>query len=203
MNISNTYFLYINIVILVIYLGFAYSGYKNGLLLQLVSLVYNAVAIICAYIVAPILGGRFPIVKLEGIYAYFTTVVNDLIWGVIVFFILRIFFVLLKGILKKISKLPLIGSLNKIGGLLLSVVNSTIVVLLLSLLLTPPLITNGKEVKEKTLFKYIEPATEEVIKKVAENVDFESLKQEITDIDTNEIRNQLQVWLIEQGIINE
>ena len=68
MNISSDYFLYINIILVLIYIIFAIIGYKNGLMVQMIDLIFNFLAIFAAYFISPILASHFPLVTMEEIY---------------------------------------------------------------------------------------------------------------------------------------
>ena len=68
MVITSAYFTYLNLALIILYLAFVVIGYKNGLILQIVDLVYNILALFIGYFLAPILASHFPIVKLDEVY---------------------------------------------------------------------------------------------------------------------------------------
>lgn len=197
--------MFVNIAIILIYVVFGIVAFKNGFLYQLISLVFNGLSILAAWFLGPILANLIPLVKLDGLNGAFdaSPYLNSIIYMVIVFIALRIIYLLIKPLFKKVSDIPIIGGINKIGGLLIGLINATIIVVLLSLLLNTKIITNGQEVKENTLFKYTDKVTEEFLKLSVDHLNIESFKDKIENFDVEEYREQFIQWLIEQGIINE
>lgn len=205
MNISSDYFLYINIILVLIYIIFAIIGYKNGLMVQIIDLIFNFLAIFAAYFISPILASHFPLVTMEEIYTNLNInrIIDTLIYCVIVYVILRIFYIFIKPVFKSVSKVPLIGFLNKVGGFLLGIVNATFIMLALGLLLTTPLFSNGIEVKKGTFLKYTDKLCEKAIDISVKYINFDSFKETIDDFDINSAREEFNKWLIEKGVFHE
>ncbi len=205
MNISSDYFLYINIILVLIYIIFAIIGYKNGLMVQVIDLIFNILAIFVAYFISPILASHFPLVTMEEIYTKLNInrIIDTLIYCVIVYIILRILYIFIKPVFKSVSNIPLIGFLNKIGGFLLGIVNATFIMLALGLLLTTPLFSNGIEVKKGTFLKYTDKLCEKAIDISVKYINFESFKETINDFDIDSAREEFNKWLIEKGVFHE
>lgn len=205
MVISSEYFIYINVFIVAIYVLFALIGYKNGLALQIIDLIYNILAIVVAWFISPILAAHFPLVKLDEIYTALNinVLIDTLIYCIVVFLILKLIYMFIKPIFKGVSKLPIIGFVNKIGGFLFGIINATIVVLLLSMLLNTPMFTNGKEVKENTYLKYCNELSTKAMEITLKHVNLNSIKDSIDDFDVDASRDAFDKWLLEQGIIND
>lgn len=205
MNISSDYFLYINIILVLIYIIFAIIGYKNGLMVQMIDLIFNFLAIFAAYFISPILASHFPLVTMEEIYTKLNInrIIDTLIYCVIVYVILRIFYIFIKPVFKSVSKVPLIGFLNKVGGFLLGIVNATFIMLALGLLLTTPLFSNGIEVKKGTFLKYTDKLCEKAIDISVKYINFDSFKETIDDFDIDSAREEFNKWLIEKGVFHE
>ena len=205
MNISSDYFLYINIILVLIYIIFAIIGYKNGLMVQIIDLIFNFLAIFAAYFISPILASHFPLVTMEEIYTNLNInrIIDTLIYCVIVYVILRIFYIFIKPVFKSVSKVPLIGFLNKVGGFLLGIVNATFIMLALGLLLTTPLFSNGIEVKKGTFLKYTDKLCEKAIDISVKYINFDSFKETIDDFDIDSAREEFNKWLIEKGVFHE
>lgn len=205
MNISSDYFLYINIILVLIYIIFAIIGYKNGLMVQMIDLIFNFLAIFVAYFISPILASHFPLVTMEEIYTKLNInrIIDTLIYCVIVYVILRIFYIFIKPVFKSVSKVPLIGFLNKVGGFLLGIVNATFIMLALGLLLTTPLFSNGIEVKKGTFLKYTDKLCEKAIDISVKYINFDSFKETIDDFDIDSAREEFNKWLIEKGVFHE
>lgn len=202
MVISSAYFTYLNLVLIILYLAFVVIGYKNGLILQIVDLVYNILALFIGYFLAPILASHFPIVKLDEVYMALklNVLMDTLIYMIIVFILLKLLYLIIKPLFGFVSKIPLIGFVNDIGGALMGIVNATIVVLLFCMLLNTPLFKNGNEVKEKTYLKTINGLSYKALEYSLDHFKFEN---EFKDFDIDKTRMAFDKWLEEQGVFDE
>lgn len=202
MVISSAYFTYLNLALIILYLAFVVIGYKNGLILQIVDLVYNILALFIGYFLAPILASHFPIVKLDEVYMALklNVLMDTLIYMIIVFILLKLLYLIIKPLFGFVSKIPLIGFVNDIGGALMGIVNATIVVLLFCMLLNTPLFINGNEVKEKTYLKTINGLSYKALEFSMDHFDFQ---KEFKDFDIDKTRMAFDKWLEEQGVFDE
>ena len=202
MVISSAYFTYLNLAVIILYLAFIVIGYKNGLILQIVDLVYNILALFIGYFLAPILASHFPIVKLDEVYMALklNVLMDTLIYMIIVFILLKLLYLIIKPLFGFLSKIPLIGFVNDIGGALMGIVNATIVVLLFCMLLNTPLFKNGNEVKEKTYLKTINGLSYKALEYSMDHFKFEN---EFKDFDIDKTRMAFDKWLEEQGVFDE
>lgn len=202
MVISSAYFTYLNLALIILYLAFVVIGYKNGLILQIVDLVYNILALFIGYFLAPILASHFPIVKLDEVYMALklNVLMDTLIYMIIVFILLKLLYLIIKPLFGFVSKIPLIGFINDIGGALMGIVNATIVVLLFCMLLNTPLFKNGNEVKEKTYLKTINGLSYKALEFSMDHFDFQ---KEFKDFDIDKTRMAFDNWLEEQGVFDE
>ncbi|MCI7445332.1 MAG: CvpA family protein [Erysipelotrichaceae bacterium] len=202
MVISSAYFTYLNLALIILYLAFVVIGYKNGLILQIVDLVYNILALFIGYFLAPILASHFPIVKLDEVYMSLklNVLMDTLIYMIIVFILLKLLYLIIKPLFGFVSKIPLIGFVNDIGGALMGIVNATIVVLLFCMLLNTPLFKNGNEVKEKTYLKTINGLSYKALEFSMDHFDFQ---KEFKDFDIDKTRMAFDKWLEEQGVFDE
>ena len=201
MEIQQNYFLYINIAIIIIYLVFILIGYLRGLLYEVVSILYSSLALYVSWIISPVLANLYPILSLKNIYEddvvtnlfNFDPILNTIIYFVIVFIVLKIFYIIISLILKGFNKLPIIGKVNKILGAIFGIVNGTIVTLILSMFFTLPIFKNGDEVVEKTLFKFVKSYSNIAINFIVDNVKIDPNSIEL-DVDT--VRLEFKNWLI-------
>lgn len=202
MVISSACFTYLNLALIILYLAFVVIGYKNGLILQIVDLVYNILALFIGYFLAPILASHFPIVKLDEVYMALklNVLMDTLIYMIIVFILLKLLYLIIKPLFGFVSKIPLIGFVNDIGGALMGIVNATIVVLLFCMLLNTPLFKNGNEVKEKTYLKTINGLSYKALEFSMDHFDFQ---KEFKDFDIDKTRMAFDKWLEEQGVFDE
>ena len=204
MNIPNTYFIYINIGIILVYLLFIIIGYKKGFLFELVSLIYSVLSCLIAWFVSPVLASTYPIVKLAELQSdtdliskliNLDAISNTIIYFVIVFLVLKLVYLLLAFILKGINKVPVIGKFNKLLGGLAGIINATIVVLILSTLLNLPIFENGNQIKKETFFIYVHEYSQNALKYVLDNVDLNNIKKQFKDFDIESARNDFKEWL--------
>lgn len=201
MEIQQNYFFYINIAIIIIYLVFILIGYLRGLLYEVVSILYSALALYVSWIISPVLANLYPILSLKNIYEddvvtnlfNFDPILNTIIYFVIVFIVLKIFYIIISLILKGFNKLPIIGKVNKILGAIFGIVNGTIVTLILSMFFTLPIFKNGDEVVEKTLFKFVKSYSNIAINFIVDNVKIDPNSIEL-DVDT--VRLEFKNWLM-------
>lgn len=202
MVISSAYFTYLNLALIILYLAFIVIGYKNGLILQIVDLVYNILALFIGYFLALILASHFPIVKLDEVYMALklNVLMDTLIYMIIVFILLKLLYLIIKPLFGFVSKIPLIGFVNDIGGALMGIVNATIVVLLFCMLLNTPLFKNGNEIKEKTYLKTINGLSYKALEYSMDHFKFEN---EFKDFDIDKTRMAFDKWLEEQGVFDE
>ena len=205
MLIPEEYFLFINVAVILIFIIFAVFSYNRGMLLQIISLGYTALSVFVAWFLAPILAVRLPIVKLETLYNLYDVnpLVNSLVYFIIIFIAMRILYLFIAPLFKSLSKVPFLGSVNKFGGLIIGIINAFIVVILVSLLLSTPLVKNGQEVKENTIFKYAEKISDYAVKLTVDHLNFDALKEKISGFNADEARDKFTNWLIDQGILNE
>ena len=204
MNIPNNYFIFIDIFLACIVLAFIIIGYKKGLLFEIVSLIYTAVSILASWFLAPVFAGLYPLIKLEKLtsdieiinnFINLETILNTIVYFIIIFLVLKIFYILLALILKGFNKVPVIGGLNRILGAIVGAVNSLIVIFMLLMLLSTPIVKNGQEVKDNTLFKYLDTYSNKVLNYIVNNVDLNHIKQEFKDFDVDSARDQFKRWL--------
>lgn len=205
MVISSEYFIYINVAIVLIYVIFAIVGYKNGLALQVIDLIYNILAVVVAWFVSPILAAHFPLVKLDELYTALglNVLIDTLLYCVIIFLVLKLIYLFIKPLFKGVTKLPIIGFINKIGGFFFGLINATIVLLLISMLLNTPLFSNGKEVKSNTYLKYCESLSQKALEITLNHINLDSIKDSVDNFDVDKTREEFDKWLTKQGIFND
>ena len=158
---------------------------------------------------APLLASKITLINIDlsayPILAIFNLneLFNTIIFFVLIFFVLSIFGFLIKNLFKSVSKIPFLGFFNRILGIAVGFINATIITLLLSLLVSLPFINNGKQIKEESLFKYVNVITNKALVSLSDYIDIDSLSNNIEGLDINHARDELNKWLIEQGVFHE
>lgn len=203
MNIPENYFIYINIAIVAIYLTFIIVGLTKGLVYEIASIFYTLFSFAISWFAAPVLASSYPIVNLEKISEEFSlltkfinanSIIDTLIYFVIVFLILKLLYIVLSLLLKSFNKVPVLGGINRLLGGVFGLVNGTLVILVLSILLTLPIFKNGQEVRENTFFKYVNNISVKVNDYIIENIDLKKYQTD-SSIDIEQYREQLKEWL--------
>ena len=205
MQIPEQYFLYISIFIGAIYVAMMFIGYKHGFLYELVNLLYTAASLALAYFVSPVLASIFPIIdlsKTEGQYKALNDIfnlnkiINTVAYFIIVFLVLKVLYIFISLFVKSLNKIPVIGKFNQILGLVFGVFNATLIVLCLSMLLSLPLIKNGKEIRDKTILRYITKYSDEALTFLVEKAGEQNLGDKIEGFDIDSYREDFKTWII-------
>ena len=199
----------VNVTILLIYLILVVIAYKNGFLYEVLGLFINLIILFLSYLLAPLLASKITLINIDlsayPILAIFNLneLFNTIIFFVLIFFVLSIFGFIIKNLFKSVSKIPFLGFFNRILGIAVGFINATIITLLLSLLVSLPFINNGKQIKEESLFKYVNVITNKALVSLSDYIDIDSLSNNIEGLDINHARDELNKWLIEQGVFHE
>lgn len=179
-------------------------GYCKGFVYALVNFAYTALCIAIAWFLSPVFANSYPIIKLEDVYEdaklltkliNINPLINMIIYFVIIFLVLKLFYLFLAIVLKGLNKIPVIGKFNQILGAFAGIFNATLITIALSILLSLPIFRNGKEVKEKTMFKIVNSYTTKVINYVVDNFDLNKFKVKIDDFDIDSARDDFKNWL--------
>lgn len=205
MIIDSSLFMFINVAIIVVVALCIIVGYTKGLVYEVLSLLSLAVSIFLAYLLSPVLAKNLILFRPGDDIALtlISGLINHIIWFVLILVVVNIIFSIILLLAGFVSKLPLIGPVNRFLGAVMGAFNGFIWVLVISLILSTPLINNGKEVKEGTFIRYINSISDKILLTVSENIDIESIDEGIKSEDINNIRKTFENWLIEHGVNNE
>ena len=205
MIIDSSLFMFINVAIIVVVALCIIVGYTKGLVYEVLSLLSLAVSIFLAYLLSPVLAKNLILFRPGDDIALtlISGLINHIIWFVLILVVVNIIFSIILLFAGFVSKLPLIGPVNRFLGAVMGAFNGFIWVLVISLILSTPLINNGKEVKEGTFIRYINRISDKILLTVSENIDIESIDEGIKSEDINNIRKTFENWLIEHGVNNE
>lgn len=204
MEISSEYFLYIDIAIAIVYLIFIIIGYCKGFLYEILSILYTIGSILLSWFLSPVFASLYPILNIDNLnketeliskFFDISSLANSLIYFVLIFLVLKLIYILLTFIVKGINKLPVLGKFNKILGAFAGIINATIITIMISLLLSLPMIKNANEVKNGTVFKYISTYSDKFLDVLIENVDFDKLKKDYDEFDIEIVREQFKNWI--------
>lgn len=197
-------YIIINILVAIILLYSLIKGYKKGFIYEIVNLIYTILTFLIAWFIAPVLANILPLIKLGSPYDLLgiEPIINTVAYYAIVVIIFKLLGFFIMPLFNSLSKLPLLGSLNKLLGLCLGFINASIIIVAISILLNMPLIKDGKEIKENTIFKYVDIYSNKAMEIIVNNIDFSKLKFEIDNFDVEKMRNDFKIWLLAQGVVN-
>lgn len=206
MIIPENFFMYINIFIGFLYLALVIIGFIKGFIYEVVSLIYTALALVAAYFASPVLASLFPIIditkfnddlKLVEKFVDLNPLINTIIYFLLIFIFLKVVYIILSIALKAFNKIPVLGTLNKFLGALFGVLNATLITLAISMLLTLPLFSNGKQVKENTVLKYVDTYSTKAINYLVDNINLDQLTERFKDFDVEKAREDFKQFIIE------
>lgn len=209
MEIPNSYFFIVDIVIVAIFLICFVVSYKNGIIYEILSLFFIAISLFLGYFLSPIFAKRSFLVKpaiddslmLNTNAIYFG--INTIVWFAIISIFFILLFILIKPIFKSLTKIPVVGWINKIFGLIFGFVKGIVICSILSCLLSTSVFTNSSDIKNETIIKYVDIFTNQIVRTVVKNIDFKQIDENISDIDMDKTREIFEDFLIKQGFINE
>ena len=202
---------YINIAVVVLYVIFMIRGAKRGVLVQVLSSLGTVVSFLAAWRYCSFASGYYELVPKDivpmneipaigqAIYSH----LNEMIWFIALFAVLRLLFVILEKLCSGLSGLPVIKEVSGLLGGLLGVVSATIWILVLFVVLNMPFFRNGSEIANRSLIGTITNKVSHTVKEFAGPVDASetigNMYQQIQDFD-NQDMEVIGQWLEDHGI---
>lgn len=184
-------------------------GYKRGFLLQLYNLLAMFAAVLFAWVLSEPFAKVFTIFKPDvgafnqtAIEELILTRVNSALWFVILFIVISLLIMLGRPLIKAIGKIPGLKTINSFFGAVFALIGFYITVLILILLLSTPLITNGQTVVEESGLSVVKQYSavffDYASDRFEENAAIQKLisGESLTTTDSASIRD----WLLSQGI---
>ncbi|MBQ1341856.1 MAG: CvpA family protein [Erysipelotrichaceae bacterium] len=183
----------------------AISGYKKGFIWEVLSILGVLVSILIAWIVAPGLADVIYIFPKN--YAPFngTSVgdilygrLNYIVWFIIIVILLLILLHIIKPLFKAITELPVLKQINGSLGAVFSVVKIRIMFVVILYVLHSAVISNGKDIIEKSFFKYVEMASHKTMAVVSnsfyENIAIQKMISDPLSLTEEDLQN-ITLWL--------
>lgn len=197
-------------VIVLFFILLLYSGYKQGFLLKLVNIIgFVVVGILSWWLSGPLskIIGLYPqdSIPLHGtiLESFLYENLNRFVVFVVLFVLLNIVILLMKPLLKAISSIPVISTVNKVCGMLLGGVQAILLMALAALALRLPFFASGSQIVDQTLLRYSEPLmgvvlfyAEEPIKQINVLMDMVDQTKTLTPQEVADVR----AWLISYGV---
>lgn len=213
MNIEQNTWLMIDLVVVIVFALLLFSGYKQGFLMKLISIVgFVVVGIFSWWISAPIsrMLSLYPKSQLpienDLISSFIYDNINRLFIFVVLFVILNIVILFLKPLIKAISDIPVVSTINKVAGLCLGAIQAVVLMFVATLILRLPFISQGNTYVEGSLLKYSEPMmntlmfyAKEPLQQISAVFDLINKKETLTKQEVENIHD----WLVSQNLKEE
>lgn len=154
-----------------------YNSYKEGLVYCLIKFITSLCSIFVLWFIAGEISpylmiyphNQVPIVEMVDQNILYE-LCNRLFLFIIMFIIIQLVLILIRPLSKIINQIPLVGSLNKLGGMLLGFLESMLVLIVISFVLTLPIIPSGNDIINNSWFKYSSIVHEYVYENYLNNI---------------------------------
>ena len=202
---------YINIAVAALYVIFMIRGAKRGILMQVLSAFGTIVSFLAAWRYCSFAAGYYnlwpkniaPMNDIPGIGDSVYGRLNQLIWFVALFVVIRLLFVILEKLCSGLSGLPVIKEVSGLLGGLLGIVSATIWIMVICVVLNMPFFKNGKWVTDHSLIGTITSKVSKTVTEFAGPIDtsetISNLYQEVTEFGDQD-KEAIGEWLSEHGI---
>ena len=181
------------------------TGYKKGIIWEILSILGILVVIFIAWILAP---GMADIIKVfpESAAPFQGTSVgeivynrlNYIVWFIIITVVLLIIMSLLKPLFNAITELPVLKQVNGILGACFSGIKTLVFFIVIVYVLNSAVISNGKDIIEKTRLKYVQMASQKTMSVISrsfsENVAIQKMLSDPLSL-TEEDLQSIVKWL--------
>ncbi len=203
MYIPENLYILVDIFVILIFVICLIVGYKKGFLYQLMDLLSFVIAFIAAWFLGPILAEHIKIYVANDTLmdAIIQPLFNNLIWFLVVLLVVKIVFAVILPLFKAIKAVPIIGSVNAVGGLITGAINGFIWITIFGMLLLTPLFKNGNDIRERSIYKPFNAFSDRLITSIGQKIDDDLIAQGFEYID--EYREAFNGWLIDNGIFKD
>lgn len=200
----------VNIAVLVFLGSCVISGYKAGFLLKLLGILSFFVIGILSWWLSGYISKfimLYPIKQeLSGtgvLETLFQNQLNRMVIFVILFVLMNIVVFLLKPIAKLIGSIPVVSTLNKVGGCVLGFAQAVLMLILVTMVLRLPFFSEGDRIANSSLLRYSDPiaktATFYCQEPIKELQKIQSAMDKKDNLSEKEI-SAIEKWLLEQNI---
>lgn len=153
-------FMIYNMIIIVVSALFLFLAYRKGFMRQL----FDVVSLIASYIVSGMLCGAvaniFPIYQISTpvsiINDISTSLINAIIWFVILIVVFRVVYWILCFLMRGTSKIKTLSFINHMLGLVLGAVKVLLILGLITILLRLPFIENGSLFVQSGVLSFVD-----------------------------------------------
>lgn len=200
--------LYFNLGLIGFYVLMMIAGYRKGFFRAVVAFCGNLLSLFVAFRYCTLADQYFRLwpsawtpfqntLAADTIYRYF----NEVAWFVLIFAVLKLLFYILEKLIAGIQKIPVISEISGLLGALLGACSATIWVLVICVILSTPLFSNGSDVLQKTWLGKVQEASAEVLAKAGIRNEMEAVNQiyEAAGKLDNKDKQAVEEWLQDHG----
>ena len=213
MKIPSAIISYTNYLIIGFIILFIINGFRKGFVSQIFSLLATAVAILLSWFFAPVLASLIEVYPAvwspfanTDLADIFFVKMNELSWYAILFITVLLLLMMLKPIVKSLAELPVLNIANRMLGVVVGLIPAIMILALTSYFLSTPLVKNGKDVVEATMFKQISNVTVNVVdlfgKPFERGVAIQKLTSDPLSLSAEEV-TMIWEWLISENVDEE
>jgi uncharacterized membrane protein required for colicin V production len=209
MTFPTTWIIWITPVLLIGLILSLLSGYIRGFLIQLYNLLAMFAAVLFAWILSEPFAKVFTLFKPDfdffnqtAIEDLILTRINSAVWFVILFVAISLLIMLGRPLVKAVGKIPGLKTINSIFGAVFALIGYYITVLIIILLLSTPLITNGQAVVEQSGLAYVKQYSAVFFDYANQRIEENAAIQKLISGESLSASDSLSIkdWLLSQGI---
>jgi uncharacterized membrane protein required for colicin V production len=209
MTFPTTWIIWITPVLLIGLILSLLSGYIRGFLIQLYNLLAMFAAVLFAWILSEPFAKVFTLFKPDfdffnqtAIEDLILTRINSAVWFVILFVAISLLIMLGRPLVKAAGKIPGLKTINSIFGAVFALIGYYITVLIIILLLSTPLITNGQAVVEQSGLAYVKQYSAVFFDYANQRIEENAAIQKLISGESLSASDSLSIkdWLLSQGI---
>jgi uncharacterized membrane protein required for colicin V production len=212
MKIAQSLIILINPTMIVLLILILFLGYKNGLLMQLFSVLNLFVKLIVAWMFAPVLARILAfytpdlgVLNDSALDVLVTENINTIIWFILIYLGLTLVFLFLVPLLKGAGKLPVIKPINQVLGALFGVIKFYVYSVIVVFVLTTALFSNGQQAISESWLVHVQNSSPIVFNALGNWVKTNPAINALVADETlsDEDIAALETWLEEKGINQE
>lgn len=195
-------YLYVNVGIVVVYFVAIVGAYRRGFLYEGVSLLLTVGSLVIAWLLSPVLAKKWMLLSGEGFTDFLlkaaTPYLNIALWFLIILAFFKFISLFFLPILKKATKLPFLGGMNRLLGVFVGALHASFWLVLLSMFLAFPFIPFGKNIREKTWLSPINHYANKALFQISQRINVQELSQEM-----KQAQIAFSQWLEHQDFLHD
>jgi uncharacterized membrane protein required for colicin V production len=187
MQVSESYITILNVTFVLLLIGFGVYGYFRGMFKQSLDVVSMLIVAWLSTLLGPLfaknvnLVGDLNVGEMTVISNIVSTLLNSTVWIIVLFIVLMILVGIVRIIAFKHIKTPWNKSVDRFGGIALSIVIPIVIGVLIVSILSLPVFANGKDIVASSLLSPLSPIGDSVSQSIVSSVDPDGLLEKIVE----------------------